>query len=472
MARVLRLLLSLALITGCAACQRAPEPQGPPNIVLITFCTMRADHLGAYGAPRGASPHLDRLAANGAVFLDHTTQASYTGGSFASLLTGRYGFAHGVWDHPQRLDDSLVTLAETMQAAGYATGGFVYSGYIGDKFNYDQGFDSFNELEGSAVTAPSRRSRNLHEKRLEQAMRWLQEHRDEPFLLWYETPVTHYPYVLPPEVVPDAARTAYRQHREREQRSPISRTMFDYASMGFTVQETEAALAHYRAAVTYADSLVGTLLAAVRDLGLEQRTVVVVVADHGDALGEHGIYFNHDANLYQPTLRVPFILSGPGVPRVRIDAVSRTIDLLPTLCTLTGVGLASPTDGVDLTPLLRGEPLDLTAFAESRPLTRSRGPHPHYHLQVPGVAGKLRTVRDGPHKLIEFPTPSGSRYELYDLVRDPGELHDLAASQPETVERLAGVLDSWFATYATADTAPLDLDDDDLASLQALGYVD
>jgi arylsulfatase A-like enzyme len=123
-------------------------------------------------------------------------------------------------------------------------------------------------------------------------------------------------------------------------------------------------------------------------------------------------------------------------------------------------------------PLLRGEPLDLPAFTETRPKVASRGTFERYRVRVPGVPGKLRSIRRGDFKLTLFPTPDGAETELYDVERDPDESRDLKNEMPQLTRKMYRELAEWFAAYAAADTAPLDLEDEDLESLRALGYID
>ncbi len=144
----------------------------PPNIVLITFCTVRADRLGAYGYELADTPMLDALAAESVVFDSHYAQASYSGGSFATILTGKYCCGHGIFDHPMAMVDEQVTAAQVLREAGYHTAGFVTHSYLRKKYRYDLGFEEFSVRERAG-------------KQADAAVDWIGEHRHEPFFLWY-----------------------------------------------------------------------------------------------------------------------------------------------------------------------------------------------------------------------------------------------------------------------------------------------
>ena len=226
------------------------------------------------------------------------------------------------------------------------------------------------------------------------------------------------------------------------------------------------------AAVAESDVLVGRLVAGLERLGRLANTVVVVTSDHGETIGEAGLFFNHDANLREPTVRVPLILHAPNRGAGVIEQISRSIDLLPTVVALAGLEAPAGIDGTSLLPQLVGTGLDLVAFVESRPLVEPRRALAHYPLELPGVEGKLRMIRRGPGKLAVYPRAEGYEVELFDLTADPGETLDLAPSQPELARSLTTELEKWFAGYQDADIAPLELEDEDLESLRALGYVD
>ena len=262
-----------------------------------------------------------------------------------------------------------------------------------------------------------------------------------------------------------------QSYRSRVEGVPAARVMFDFETLGVPERETRGVLALYDAAVAQSDENLGHLLRALKRRGRLARTVVVITADHGEALGEGGLHFNHDSNLHEATARVPLVLRIPDADAGEVVTPTRSVDLLPTLAALAGIEAPARVDGANLAPLLEGQPLELPVFAESRPGVVGRDAYSRYPLALPGVAGKIRMIRRGDHKLILTPATDGNRLQLYDLANDPAETTDLAARRPELTRHLVWELESWFSAYREADTSALELDEADLESLRSLGYL-
>lgn len=471
-------LLALVLALGLLACDRAPEdpPESGlvfdrPNILLITYCTMRADRWGVYGGGE-LTPTIDAVASEGMVFRNHYTQASYSGGSFASIITGKYGFHHGIYDHPRRLDDAHMTLGELFKQAGYATGAFLTHGYIGPKWNYPQGFDRFNAFDLNQV--PWSRLPDIFRtyRRPGEALEWIDEIGEQPYLIWFQSKLTHYFPPTSPRFVSTEDYEVTREFKSRMKGIPNGRIMFDFESLGVSAREREGLLSLYDGAVAETDEILGMLLSGLEERGRLANTVIVITADHGETLGEAGLFFNHDSNVYEPVVRIPLVIQIPGGIPGEISDLTRNIDLLPTLAELAGIEPPREIDGQSLLPLLDGERLDLPVFSETRPLAPERDSYEKYSIRVPGVGGKIRMIRRGDHKLILTPTPEGVDLELYDLAVDPEETTNLAKELPDIARRLGWELEKWFSGYEETDTSPLELDQEDLESLRALGYLD
>lgn len=470
--------MALALALGLLACGRSSEISSRlelavdrPNVLLITFCTMRADRWGAYGGGE-LTPNIDAVAKDGVVFRNHYTQASFSGGSFASIITGKYGFHHGIYDHPRRLEDANVTLAELFKDAGYATGAFVTHGYLGPKWNYPQGIDRFNSFDLDETPWSRLPDIQKTHKRPGEALEWVDETGDQPYFLWFQTKLTHYfPQTKARFVSPEDFEVS-RKFRARTRELPVSEIMFDFEGLGASSEELEALLSLYDGAVAETDEVLGALLDGLEVRGKLDNTVVVITADHGEALGEAGLFFNHDSNLLEPTIHIPFILRAPGLEPGEVTALTRNIDLFPTLAEMAGLEAPAEIDGRSLLGVLDGEDPELSVFSETRPRAPERQELARYPVKIPGVEGKLRMIRRGDHKLILTPTQSGYELQMYDLATDPRETTNLADDMPDLARRLGWELEQWFAGYQEADTSPLDLDEEDLESLRALGYLD
>jgi arylsulfatase A-like enzyme/Tfp pilus assembly protein PilF len=387
------LLLGLSLVL-------APRKHAP-NLLLVTIDTLRADHLGAYGYPDGATPVLDGLAGRGFHFTNAHTVAPLTGPSHATILTGSYPPSHGVRDNAVFiLGRDHPTLATLLKRRGYATGGFIAGLPLVGAFGFSQGFDTFNEdFRTLPVAGEAKRPGN---EVADAVVQWL--------FLPRETPA------------PFDARFRGRP---------------------------------YDGEIAFADFQLGRILQALAALKKEQDTVVAVLADHGEGLGEHG-EMTHAVLIYESTLRIPFILAGPHVPEGKSAEDVSTVDVVPTLLRLLGGEVPAGLPGRDLEPLLEGRPIaHLPLYSES------------LFGRLNCRWSSLRGLTEGRTKLILGTSP-----ELYDLANDPGETRDLAAASPDRVGRLREHLEATLRAAAPqGDSArPLHLAPDQEERLRSLGY--
>jgi choline-sulfatase len=419
------LLVGLAAVALAGACARPPEPpRTARHLVIVTIDTLRADRLGCYGSTTVATPHLDRVAREGAMAPDASAHVPLTRPSHVSLFTGLLPAAHGIRDNVSpALDATVPTLADTLHAAGFRTGGFVSSIVLSRQSGLHRGFDTYSD--GFDAGEDDARFLNTIQKRGDgptaEAIAWLE--REAPsrarLFAWLHLYDPHDPYE-PPE--PFASRYAGRP---------------------------------YDGEVAYADELLGRLDDALGRLGLRDDTLLVVTSDHGEGLGEHGEEV-HGYFVYETTLRVPLLLRGPGVTAgTRVPGTAHTIDVLPTAQSLLGLPPPARTDGRDLAPLLGGGP----APAEAPTYAESLTPLLHYGWS------DLRALRDGRFKYILAPRP-----ELYDLREDPHELRNLADADGARAQAMRAALLRRMQGEARA-AATVSVPPDVLEKLGALGYV-
>lgn len=396
------LFLCAPWMAGCGS------PGDSPSVLLIVIDTLRADRVGALGDPTAVTPTLDALAASGLVFADASTPVPVTLPAVTSLMTGLEPPAHGVRDNGVfALGESHETLAERFAAAGYRTGAVVASAVLAADRGLDRGFDHYEaSFDGDyPVYDPTlqpyarefagnrRRADRVTDLALERLRGW----KDHPFFLTVHFFDAHMQYDPPP---PFAGRHPGRP---------------------------------YDGEVTFLDRQIGRLLSALPD---RKNTIVVVVADHGESQGEHGEP-QHGFLLYEATLSVPFLVSGPGIPiGVRRDPVS-LIDVEPTLSAQLGLpGGAGPRDG---------QPLAWTRTT-SAPGTETRTLYAEtMHTLVSYGWRELRSLRRAGSKIIVSPE------ERYDLRADPRELA-MADPTPE-FSALADAL----ADRIDADASPAEI---------------
>jgi arylsulfatase A-like enzyme/Tfp pilus assembly protein PilF len=416
-------LVAAALLLGVALYwpRRGVEVPREPglNVLLITVDTLRADALGAYGHPEAPAPWIDRLAERGVLFERAYAHNVVTLPSHANILSGRYPLDHGVRDNSGfRFPEKLDTLATLLQQRGYRTGAFISAFPLDSQFGLARGFDVYEDSFVNVDTNPAFLVQERSGKEtVALARRWIAAGTDEPFFCWVHVFEPHYPYEPPPAI---AAR--------------------------FPSQP-------YLGEVAAADAALAPLLQPLVEAGPEGRTVVLLTADHGEALGQHGEK-THGLFAYEGTLHIPLILFAPRLlaPRVVAEPV-RHVDLLPTVLDFLGSSPLEDLPGRSLLPLAAGLATPSPpSYFEALSANLNRGWAP--------LHGAVRDQL----KFIDLPIP-----ELYDLVRDPGENRNLAASQPETVEAMRAVLAGFGArekaVRRTEET------DETRERLEALGYV-
>lgn len=423
---------ALVLLAALAFGSRANLPgwfglrPGPRNLVVISIDTLRADRLGSYGHAAAQTPHLDRLARSGLRFSQATTVVPLTLPAHSSLLTGTFPSWHGVRDNGGfYLGDEHVTLAEVLRERGYRTGGFVGAFVLDRRWGIAQGFDRFfdNFALEKFDDAPSMDYiQRPGAEVVDEAIAWLGQDRDTPFFAFVHLYDPHTPYHAP---------EPFRS------RFPATRS------------------GAYDAEVAAADAQVGRLLDTLSADGRLAETLVIVVGDHGEMLGEHGEQ-QHGFFIYDAAVRIPLIIAGPEVPVRHVADQVRIVDVMPSALDFLEVAAPEAVQGVSLFPLARGERLELTAYTETW--------FPRYHYGW----SDLQSVQDGRFKYIRAPRP-----ELYDLQADRSETRDLSAAQPRLVAAMDRALSDMLAqtTRATAQRGPQMIDADTEDRLRALGYV-
>ena len=425
MRAAVRCAVVVAVVIAAAISTVRPRAQpAAANVLLITIDTVRADRIGAYGYGKGATPTLDRLAREGVRFSDATAQAPLTGPSHAAILTGQYPGRLGVRDNATTpIPTGTPTAASIFKARGYRTGGFVGAFILGPEYGFAQGFDTFDAQFAQFTAGAKLQAQRRGSEVVDAAVKWLRSGAASapPFFAWVHLYDAHTPYEAP---APFRARFAA---------SP------------------------YDGEIAYVDSCIGRLIGSLEQSGQLDRTVVAVIADHGEGLGEHGEE-EHGLFLYDSVLHVPWIMRLPG--RESAGTVVKTqvrgIDVAPTLAALAGISM-SRIDGESVVPFIRGAaPRDPTpSYAETF--------YPKWHFGW----SELKSVRVGDWKYIDAPKP-----ELFDLRGDAGEKHNAIDARGALANGLSTELNrlqSGFCAAASAEAPTPDAET--LARLRSLGYV-
>lgn len=438
------------LLLATSAC-RAPAPPPPvPDVVVVVIDTLRADHLGLHGYARATSPAIDLWARRGVVFERALSPAPWTLPAMASLLTGRWPSAHGAgsrdreadWAQARLLGPELPTLAAELGRAGFRTGAVVNNVFMAPSLGLARGFATYDYRP--AGVGRGRRAAEV----VDAGLAWLDaQPKDARVFLLMHVFDPHLPYDAP---APYAGRfsaqfaaTALRPAQPQDVRRRLP-----------ALGEGERAFltAAYDEEIASTDAELGRLFAGLEARGRFERALVILTADHGEELFDHG-GFEHGHATWQEVLRVPFVAWAPGLRARRETVPVSLVDVMPTA--LEAAGVARPTsDGTSLWPLL----------------TRGTRPGPRL-LAAEGTLRRpeRRALLSWPLKLVT--QEEQGRRELYDLARDPGETRDLAPERRAEVDRLASLLERLLAARRARPAAEGALSPEESEELRALGYV-
>lgn len=442
-----------ALAGVLACCAGGTERHLPPgtSVVLVVVDTLRADHLGSYGYARPTSPEIDRWADRGVLFGRSFSTAPWTLPSVASLLTGRRQHGAGLSRQPgaenshARLDASLPTLAGVLGEAGYRCGAFVTNSFLRPPFGLDAGFETYDAGRHRQI------SKRHAEKMVDTALAWIDERRAEPFFLFLHLMDPHMPYE------PRApARGRFAGRAAGRFRVPLSTAQqIRQSEPPLEAAEREFVASLYDEEVAYVDLHVGRLLDGLAERGVTNRALIVLTADHGEELWEHG-GFEHGHSLYQELLHVPLVFWAPGLRPARIDVPATGTDLFPTILEALGLPLPAGLDGASLWAAITGG-----GTPPARPIVA------HDIL----YGDERQALLEWPWKLIV--AARGEEFQLYDLSSDPAELLDRSASEPDRVRTLLARLRGALPQGAASTSGPeVPLSQDLRDELRALGYAE
>ncbi|HEY2934283.1 MAG TPA: sulfatase [Acidobacteriota bacterium] len=423
-------------LAGPAETSRFPDPKtaGLPNVLIVVLDAARADHIGFFGYPRPTTPEIDQICRQSEVFTAALAVAPYTVASTASLFTGLYPDVHQVLGLGNRLSREAPTMAESFRKAGYRTLLTGNNPFLEPAFGLDRGFDScLNNVDygtdrASAVT--------------EQFAQQLNE-TAEPFFGYIHYLRPHEPYDAPEDV-----RAIFGRSGKSWAHDLVA---IDQGTIKLTPEFRSEIEADYDAGLRTVDLEVGKVIRLLRTKGVLDRTIVVILADHGEAFGEHG-KMSHNSTVYDEMLRVPLIFHYPArLKPKRSDRLAQTVDVFPTLAELAHVSLPEFVQGQSL-------------FGKPRPYAF-------------GQTGETYCVRDADTKMIR--DLRGEDVEFFDLHKDPLEKKGIARNRVsgKNAARLAAlesVFTRWFGyclAHSKGNRNPANLNPELVARLKSLGYL-
>jgi arylsulfatase len=454
----------LGAAAAVAAGRATAAPDRKWNLLVVTNDQHRADCLGCYGNPVIQTPHTDALASEGVRFGSHFVHAPQCVPSRASLHTGRYPHIHRVPTNAYVLPDSEDTIAKVLNASGYTTacvgempfaprsytGGFQH--VLASNKEYDQFLAAHHlhfpkEAEGRFQAQPVPWTDDLDETAFfaNHARDFLKSHRDSPFFLHINFRRPHHPFNPPApfdkmylgaSFPASHARAGEMANKPPQQQAALANSVgFDLRTM--TPAELDRVKAYYYGMISENDKYIGTVLDELKAQGLDDHTVVVFNADHGEMLGDHGLLFK-GSYMYDGVTQTPLIVRAPGkIPAgTVVDSLVEEVDVMPTLLDLLGVGAPLGVQGKSLVPL-------------------AKNPKAKHKDAVFSEFPTIRMVRTREWKLVHY---TKAKYgELYHLTEDPHELTNLYADPKYLSARseMQGVLFDWLAGTTDPKLAPV-----------------
>jgi len=430
---------------------RTNRPEGP-NIMLITIDTVRADRLGCYGYQRPTTPHIDAFSKRCTIFKNAITPRANTTPSVTSMLTGLYPHTHGVRTGYMPLDMKFNTLQEMLRDRNYLTAAFVSNWVLKKEFSrLDPGFSAYNDTM-SEEDLNRYMFERLAPDTSSAALRWLDEHRNEKFFLWAHYQDPHGPYRAPKEY------SSFFTHNKADlipfesvrlyQRLPWIRPQNDRV-------DANAYRDAYDAEIRFCDEYIGKLLAKIEEPGLRD-TVVIMLADHGEGLGEHGYYFGHGKFVYDQCSKVPLLLYVPGIrPAAPIEGQVNIMNITPTILDILGYPIPPGMEGRSLLPQLAG---------------RERSGDEYIFLERKNY---MKGVRTDEWKYIRRIHHAGAP-ELYNLKEDPMEEHNVIAYYPDIASGLNSRLNRWMNEndlISIKQPRKIKIKKQDRDALRSLGYL-
>jgi arylsulfatase A-like enzyme len=470
----------------------AAAAAGAPDLIVVLLDALRADHTSVYGYARETTPNLETLAAESVVFERAYSASSWTKPAVATLFTGVLPASHGNHRISSRLPTQLPTLPELLAQAGYRSGIFAENSFVSPLFGFGRGADRIvaNEADVAAQTTlghvllqlatrhrgaarvydwallcnrfdPRQRFKSSGGLDVVAAsLDWVSDQPAErPLFLYVHLMKPHAPYSCPPPYdgrfgAPDDGEHALRPPRVAGLGVYAQATAPDAASV-------ERLIANYDERILYGDALLGTLLSGLRARGRYDGSLVIVLADHGEEFGEHGLW-DHGHSLQEGVLRIPLLLRLPGAANAgtRVASVARLLDVPVTLAAAAQIAPPAHFGGIDLRSRLASaaSALDLDVVAQLR-----HGPGYEMHALVRGQ-----------EKLVQTRDSGRETWQLFDLAEDPGESADRLAIAPQLADSLRRDLElalTAAAVHGHAD-ADVELDPHTLERLRALGYVE
>lgn len=443
--------------------------QETKNVILVSLDTLRADHLGCYGYPRETTPNIDELAKDSAVFMNTFASSPWTLPSHVSLMTALNCINHQVYYNNQKIDPSILTLADVLREKHYFNGAVTGGAFVSGSFGFNKGFDSYH-VRGD-INVPDQADRIGRA-----SLDWIRRHKDRNFFLFVHTYQIHSPYCAPPPydrsfLVEDAEFTffdlkQFRFYQENRFNPPM------------TEEFKQNIIDLYDAGILYTDeALIRALIEELKALKIYDNTMVIILSDHGEEFYEHNGWA-HSHSVYNETIKVPLIIKffDSEHAGVKIKKYARLVDVMPTI--LDALDMDYPKqykDGETLFNLLNNK----DKGDEERIFLAELATDP-----IDGMIPKKTAINQGQNKLImneEFnpqnlayftpPPPELEKFEIYDLEADPEEKANFALSDSGLLRRMLKLMEIHLVQKCEWTSIETENKDEIREQLRALGYI-
>lgn len=458
-----------------------------PNVLIYMIDTLRADHTSLYGYARDTTPFLKKLGAQSLVFEDCQVQATWTKPSTASLLTSLYSYTHGIVQDHDTIPKGATTLAEQLRAAGYVTAGVVGNPFAGSITGLQRGFDYMSEWR-VVQRHRTKEDRSTDSEAVNKILfPWLERHRDEPFFVYAHTMDPHAPYRPPlgfedkfanPAETPEFDRTCKRLEGAVRYGGGIVVNRSRCTHNGINADRfIQRARDRYDGEILHNDWSLEQLVGKLKQLGILDNTLIVVVSDHGEEFWEHG-WTAHGHSLYEELTHGVLLMWNPKLiptPR-RITAPVQLIDVMPTVLDLASLKIPDIVQGQSLAPFANGRP-----FQRRGPVLTSRFAHPQAKFTAAIPENRIDTVAllDANWKLIyreQAKQVGMNKVELYDRRTDRTEAENVATQHPQEVGRMMTEIGKWLDAQKQIRSllgrgAKASIDQQTVEKLRSLGYL-
>jgi arylsulfatase A-like enzyme len=437
------------------------------NIILISLDTLRADHLGCYGYERETSPAIDTLAEDSALFLNTYSSSPWTLSSHVSLLTSLNPMRHGVHYENEKMDSSLVTLADLLRQEGFACSAFTGGGFVNSVYGFSKGFDSYGQSSRGI------RQKDSAEWICASVLDWIDDHRDRDFFLFIHTYQPHNPFSSPPPF-----NSFFLDEDDRWDEID----MLEYVGGKKGIfkklpdRERRNIVNLYDGEIRYTDAkLIGPLMERLKELGIYDTSLIILTSDHGEEFYDHNGW-EHGHTLYDELLKVPLIIKLPEsqFAKTRISTIVRLIDVMPTILDEQGISVSGlDLDGKSLVPVLRGKEVADRRFVAYK-ADNILDSHVPQKLSVNEERNKLILNRSFTAQQLDFfafPPPEPVPVELYDLSESPAEKKNIVDEKPRIASRLVQLINDLYAKIKEGKSEKADIDKELLEQLRALGYL-